>query len=249
MRRSVRAADAALLAVLVLVLVFVGVTLQRFTSGSSGALVPAAGPVGTPGFLQAVQGPPRLLVIGDDFAAGEGASTPANGFARVLADELDAPYTIDALPDSGFVARGPEAGVDGSFPARVQRLVERDGPEPDLVVVEGGHEDYAASPRELRAAVELTAERLTEAYPDAQVLIMGTTRAFPENQVLEPLHRALRAGAEAAGVPFIDPVAEQWVRADNTAAVISPDLFHPNDAGHALWASRLLAAVRALPAA
>lgn len=250
MRRRVRTADAALSALAVGVLVFVGLTLQRSTEGASASLTPLQDvPTSTPGFLRDVQGPPRLLVVGDDFAAGEGASRPARGFARVLAGRLGGPYTIDALPDTGFVARGGAGDVDSSYPARVERLVERDGPEPDLVVVEGGHEDYAADPQELQDAVQQTAERLVDAYPEAQVLVMGTTRAYPESQVLVPLHRSLRAGAEAAGVPFVDPVAEQWVRADNTADLISADLFHPNDAGHALLADRLLAAVRALPAA
>ena len=66
------------------------------------------------------------------------------------------------------------------------------GPDPDLVVVEGGHEDYRASAGELQAAVEKTVERLQKAFPDAQVVLMGTTRAYPENQVLAPLHRAIR---------------------------------------------------------
>ena len=96
MTRRVRAADAALLALAVVVLVFVGVTLQRFQAPvADPAPTPTAQAVAGP---QDVQGPPRLLVLGDDFAAGEGASAPARGFARVLADRLDAPYDIDAQP-------------------------------------------------------------------------------------------------------------------------------------------------------
>lgn len=249
MTRRVRLADLALLVLAVVVLVFVGLTLQRFNapvaesaSGSPAAVPQAVG-------AQDVQRPPRLLVLGDELAAGEGASGPSKGFARLLADQLDAPYTIDAEPDTGYVARGGELGTDLSFPARVKTLVGRDGPAPDLVVVEGGHEDYAAEPGELQAAVGQVVRRLQKAYPDAQVVLMGSTRAFPESEVLEPLHATLREAAEEAGVPFVDPVAEGWINADNTGRVISGDLFHPNDEGHALLAERLLQELRALPTA
>lgn len=256
MRFRIRPAEAALLALAVLVLVFVGVTLQRFgtpVAEPGSALLsgpPQAGTGPAPvSLLQDVQGPPRVLVIGDDFAAGAGASSTSRGFARRLVAELDAPYVIDAQPNTGFVARGDEAGVDNSFPARARRIIQEDGPEPDLIVVEGGHEDFLASPGRLQDAAEQVARRLTDAYPDAQVVLMGTTRAVPENQVLVPLHDSIRAGAQAAGVPFIDPVAENWITADNTGELISGDLFHPNDAGHELWAERLLQDLRALPAA
>ena len=249
MTRRVRASDVVLLALAVVVLVFVGITLQRFSSPVvESAASPLSGVPQAAGGPQDVQAPPRLLVIGDELAAGEGASSPAKGFARLLADQLDAPYAVDGRPDTGYVARGGEPGVDDSFPARVKRIAERGGPDPDLVVVEGGHEDYAASPGELREAVEQVARRVEKAWPQAQLVLMGSTRAFPESRVLEPVHREIRAGAEAAGVPFVDPVAEGWIDADNTDEVISGDLFHPNDAGHALLAERLLESVRALPA-
>lgn len=249
MTRRVRPADLALLALAVVVLVFVGLTLQRFNAPVAESAGGAPG--GRPQVVgaQDVQRPPRLLVVGDELAGGEGASSPAQGFARLLADRLDAPYSVDAEPDTGYVARGDEPGTDLSFPARVKRLVERGGPAPDLVVVEGGHEDYAAAPGELRAAVGQVVRRLEKAYPDAQVVLMGSTRAFPESEVLEPLHRTLAEGAEEAGVPFVDPVADGWIDADNTARLISGDLFHPNDEGHALLAERLLQELRALPAA
>jgi len=264
--RPGRSLDAALFLFAVVVLCLVGLTLHRdaapaptaaAVAGAGAAGIPPAAtpPAATqpvpsqpvpsqpvPSSTGPVQDPTRLLVVGDDFAAGDGASTPAQGFAELLGRQLGGPYVVDGQAGTGFTAGGRS-----SFPARVARLVTS-GPAPDLVVVEGGHEDHAASAQELRAAVRTTVERLDRAWPDAQVVLLGTTRAYPENRVLAPLHATLRKAAAAAGVPFVDPVAEDWLTAQNSAQYVSGDLFHPSDAGHAYFAERLLQDLRDLRA-
>jgi len=245
-RSWISSSGAALFLLAVVVLGFVGLTLRHYDAPDSPA------PSAAPGDGRAAAAPtgdsdPSLLIIGDSFSTGVGASSPDRGWAPLVARALDGPDRIDAVPNTGYVYSGPARGADDSFPSRVQRLVAAEGPAPDVVIVQGGQEDYRGTLSELEQAVTETVTRLRDAYPSARIVLFGSTRAFPENRALQPINAAITKAAAAAEVPFIDPVAEQWLTARNSARYISYDLTYPSDAGHAYLAQRFLEDFRTLP--
>jgi len=251
-RRFISTAGAGLFLLAVVVLGFVALTLQRFdlpdtepaAQSSQPAAAPAPGGSSTPA---APAAPTRLLILGDSFTAGVGASATDNGWAPQVAEALDGPDRIDAVPRTGYVFPGPDRAVDDSFPSRTQRLVSAGDFTPDVVVVQGGQEDYRGTLLELDDAVRETVTRLRAAYPQARIVLFGSTRAFPESRALEPINATIAKAAATVDVPFIDPVAERWITSKNSARYISYDLTHPNDAGHAYLAERFLEDFRALP--
>jgi len=266
-RSWISSAGAALFLLAVVVLGLAGLTLQQVDDPDSQpqSITPAAAPAplptqATPTATTAPTPTPTptapatpaaersLLIIGDSFSSGVGASSPDKGWAPLVARAIEGPDLIDAVPASGYVFPGTARGADDSFPSRVQRLAAAGGGAPDVVIVQGGQEDYRGTLSELEQAVGLTVTRLRAAYPQARIVLFGSTRAFPESRALEPINAAITKAAAALDVPFIDPVGEQWINAGNSARYISYDLTHPDDAGYAYLTRRFLDDFRALPA-
>ncbi len=78
-------------------------------------------------------------------------------------------------------------------------------------------------------------------YPQAALILLGPAvpSKYSANQ-LRPVDQALSAAATAAGVPYISPMAENWLTDANRAGYMSADGVNPNQAGHAYLTTLLL---------
>lgn len=95
----------------------------------------------------------------------------------------------------------------------------------------------------MRDAVLRTVDEVKAIAANARVLVIGPMWGRPEAPTPDILaaEDAIRAASAGAGVEFVDPIAESWF-ADR--GLRSSDGVHPNDAGQAAIAARLIAALR-----
>lgn len=187
-------------------------------------------------------GSPVLAFYGDRYTGG----TPlgglgAAGWPSIVSERLGAEATEPhALPDAGYVAASSLGGLT------FESLVTED-PEPDadVTIVFGSRNDFQASPQEITAAATRTVELIRATAPETELLVIGpawTDAAVPPE--LPPVRDAVRQAALAAGVTFVDPLAERWFFDD--IGLIGPDLVSPTDAGHAYLADQIEPFVRDL---
>jgi acyl-CoA thioesterase-1 len=110
--------------------------------------------------------------------------------------------------------------------------------EPDVVVVQGSTND-ARRPEDVQAAALELFTALREGLPETQIVAVGPV--LPPIESSEDVRRvteAVAAAAAAAGVPFLDPVAEEWLPFQREA-LYDGDLLHPSPAGYDQFADRL----------
>lgn len=192
------------------------------------------------------QGTDSLLVVGDSYAAGEGARSPLTSFAWETGRALRAQTTVDAVSGTGFVNPGP-SDVDQRYGTRVDALPDA-ALQVDVVVIEGGLNDRAAPSDEVRAAAEALLRSLTRRAPGTQIVLMGATAPQPASpQDSEEVNAALADAAQTVDVTFIDPVALEWFTPENVAEYVAPDGLHPTQSGHDHLADLLADEIAALP--
>jgi lysophospholipase L1-like esterase len=179
----------------------------------------------------------NLLIIGASYTAGWGASSPDEGYAHRLADDLGWPTEVSAEPGAGYLSRG-DNGHD-SFRQQIASLPST--LRPGLVIVQGGRDDIGQPAAQERAAVADTIAAIRARFADPQIVLVGDIpAAVPVAPNAVAINALLaRVAASEHGV-FINPVHEHWMTRADTAAFRSPIPGHPNDAGHAYIAKRLL---------
>jgi lysophospholipase L1-like esterase len=192
--------------------------------------------------------PARILVVGDDYTAG--TATGGAGLAGwpqlVAADIAGAGRAVGvqvaAADGSGY--RRPGANGE-TFPL----LVADAGADFDLVVVFGSRNDNGTA-ADVQAGVTEAISAVRSASPDAGLLVVGpASQTVPPPGYLLTNRDAIAAAAAAAGVTFVDPLAEGWL-SDSDADLIGPDAVHPTDEGHRYLADRIRPLIEgALPAA
>ncbi|MCO7218754.1 SGNH/GDSL hydrolase family protein [Klenkia sp. PcliD-1-E] len=208
---------------------------------TAGAVAP--GPVADPPVPDDVL---DLLVIGDSYAAGDGAQTAMTSFAWETGRDLGARTAVDAVGGTGFVNPGP-SGRDQRYATRVAALPDA-VLDVDVVVVEGGLNDRQKPPDDVRDAAEGVLRSLVARAPHAQVVLVGATAPQPAAaQDSVAVNTALAGAARAVGVVFVDPVARGWFPADEVAEYVGPDGLHPTQAGHDHLARLLAEVVADLP--
>lgn len=228
--RPVATGRGALLLLLLLLLTACGAAPDRVAAPSSSpspSPSPSTKPVG------------RLLVIGDSFTQGY-AAPGDRGYAQLLAASLGWPAEIDGVGSTGFLWPGPD-GRDRTYRARIEARGAAGGPAPTLVVLQGGLNDYRSPRPQLTAAVEAQVGLVRAAWPQARIVLFGPVSAYQNNPDLRPLSAALALASLNAGVDYVDPVGDGWVTASNSPSYFIDDGTHPNGAGHAYLAKRLLA--------
>jgi lysophospholipase L1-like esterase len=177
----------------------------------------------------APDGPPVIAVYGDSYSAGsdEGGNGPAGWPAR-LADRLDADVRLHAVQGARYV--GGSGG--GTFLEQVQGAPE---PDADVVVLFGSRNDTGAPTQEITDQATATYDAVRTASPDAEVVVIGpawSDEAVPADTFLA--RDAVRAAAEAAELPFVDPLDAGWFF--GRLELIGADAIHPTDQGHAYLA-------------
>ena len=195
----------------------------------------------------AVPAEPRLLVVGDSYAEGIGAEDPAaDNWARLAADslaELGWQTRIDAAGGTGWVNG---AGGPNTYGERLARAAQNDDFVPNVLVLQGGANDYQSSPDIVGDAVASSIEQARRQWPRIEVVVFSSSVPFGLTDRAVPLSTAIADAAESAGVPDINPVAEQWMTADTAADYTAGDGTHLTTAGYAYVADRFVADFTAL---
>lgn len=169
---------------------------------------------------------PEVLVIGDGYAAGRGASAPDLAFPALLSTELGWDVNVEAAVGAGYV----------STPPTLLELVEAApaDPAPDLVVVQGAYGGRAnATNDEAKAAVEELAAAIATQWPDAPLVVLTPLAPAGATPQVETRERTLaRAWREDPDTLVLRPLEDGWSDAAQ------------DDAGHRLISDELVAALR-----
>lgn len=185
----------------------------------------------------------RLLFVGASYSIGLGATRPAASYPSLLADSLDRRFSVDAVSGTGF--QNPGRHHAGTFAQRILRISVT--PPARIVIIQGGRDDtnYPLA-KEYGAALETI--RLAQGRFDAaQVVVLGPIPArLPVSAKVTAIRAAIGRACVAAHAGFIDPISLRWITTANVRGFAGRIHGHPNDAGYAYIATRLLAA---LPAA
>ncbi len=155
---------------------------------------------------------PRVVVIGDSYAAGLGLADPGDSWPS----RLDGTVHVAGFSGSGFSA-GASSCDDVSFAERASVAVR---PGADLVVVEGGLNDHDQSDAAIRAGFS----RLLAQLRGHRVVIVG------------PPEAPSRAGAVPRVDALLAELAEQYdaayVRTSGWTLTYLEDRLHLTPEGH-----------------
>lgn len=196
--------------------------------------------------LRGIPQDPAVLIIGDSFTEGFGASSPGAGWASIAAGTLGWHATIDGVGGTGFtkdLATDGRTGMD--FGPRLEAHARNDE-RYDVIVLQGGLNDWAADSSVESAKVHAAIETAQREWPSAAVIVFGPTAPTASDHYLRN-HATIRTAAIASGAVFIDPSEPRpWINAGNTDRFDVGDGLHLNDAGYAYLAARFVSAIEAL---
>lgn len=180
-----------------------------------------------------------VLLIGDSYAEGTGASSTATAWPALLGTQQGWNMTVDGIGGTGFTWGG---GADGSagqtFSARLAQRATDPNLTPELVILEGGQNDYRADAKDLTAAVAADVDAAKAAWPNAAVIVLGPAAPEPLASSIERMDTSIEAGAQRAGAYSINPRAGQWFTTANSPE-FDFDGAHVNDGGHSLIAQKI----------
>lgn len=191
--------------------------------------------------------PPVVMFLGDSYTVGEVGVAPEETYASATARLLGWQVIVGGRGGTGFVKT--TNGRDDFLGLFEMQLGWR--PAPDMLVVSGGHNDRRVPPAEVAAAARTLLDRAAQRWPGTHLVLMGPLwgNGTPTPQVLG-VRNALQQLAGRLGIPFVDPLAEQWITGGrvggNAARYIKADGTHPTPEGHRYLASRLAAAAERL---
>ncbi|MPQ97934.1 hypothetical protein GB931_08355 [Modestobacter sp. I12A-02628] len=238
----------ALVAALVVLLIAGTTLLTRPSTPTSAetaprttAPAPSAPPLSLP-----LPPDPQLMVLGDATTHGVGAQPQSAGWAYEVAVMLGWRTEVHGYPGSGFTTAtdiNPR-----TFAQRIADLATRPF-VPNVLVLQGGALDAGATAAAISDGVLATVMAARAAWPGVQVVVLGIVSPQPLADELSAVNEAERRGAEAAGVPFVDPVAGGWFTRDSSFRFTASDGEHLNNPGHARVAELFTAALTRLVAA
>lgn len=196
---------------------------------------------------------PRLIVMGDSFVEGTGA-TGITSFGKKTARLLDWwDAWASGVGSTGYVEPGTTGKV--KFRDRVQADVIDHAP--DVVVVAGGINDRLHPPSSVGTEAGLLFDAIISGVPAVELLVVGPwwPNGSPPADILA-VRDAIKAKATARGLLFVDPIAEGWITGNGNAGApngsgnadvyISSDGTHPTPAGHRYLGRRLAARINDL---
>nr|WP_279218417.1 SGNH/GDSL hydrolase family protein [Rhodococcus erythropolis] len=182
---------------------------------------------------------PQVLVIGDSYAQGTGASSDAARWTTLLAEDQGWDAKVDGIGGTGFTWGGGDDGKDSNqFSTRIAAHAKDKNIAPALVILEGGQNDYRADASDLVAAVKEDVQAVRAAWPDAEVIVIGPAAPEPLATEIERMDTSVEAGARAADAYSINPRATKWFNDENSAQ-FNFDGAHVNDGGHKLIAAKV----------
>ncbi len=184
--------------------------------------------------------PPVVMFLGDSFTVGSGPVAEWDTYAAGTARSLGWQLITAGGAGTGYIARGRIGRTfEQSF---ARQLAWR--PAPDLVVVSGGHNDRRARPAGVREAVLRLVGNVRERWPLARIVLVGPIWIDTAPKEAYRTRDAIASAAWLAGVPFLDPLTQRWIRDDRTRVLLS-DGIHPTLYGHLRLARWLVGTLRA----
>ena len=187
--------------------------------------------------------PLRTVWLGDSTAAGVGTTTAEAVVGRQVARRLGRPVDVRVLASSGATVADV---VDQQLP--------RLPPDAQIVFVSVGANDvthltrtgeFSAAYRELLAGIPASACVVLLGVPD---LGSPPRLAQPLRAVAgwrgRALDREVREIARASGATYVDIAGSTGPAFRRDRSLFSPDGYHPNDDGYALWAGAVTSAMR-----
>lgn len=183
--------------------------------------------------------PLRILVLGDSSCTGSGLENPDDIWIRVLARALgEHGYRVEVISFAVGGARATDLVRD-----QLQPAVSQGG---DLALVSvGGNDALRGVPlRTFEAALDTIVAQLKEAVGTVALSGVGDMGTVPRlTPTLATLARrrgrAMNSIHHRVAARHGVLVADQWAWAAERfrdRAIFAPDLFHPNAAGHQVWA-------------
>ena len=197
------------------------------------------GPISTDADTQFAGPPhaPTVAVVGASFSAGVGAGSPQRAWPADLGRLLHWRVVVSADPGAGFVSRGDhDRGPFDRLTADLNLPTLR----PDLVLVQGGHDDIGQPPALIAQRVRELIDTIHRQAPGARI---GVLSVFCDQQGPNP-------AAERTDATIVDAARH----ADPSVLVFDPltghwqfprihDHLHPTTAGHQDIANRVAAAL------
>lgn len=184
-----------------------------------------------------------MVVVGDSISASynDEPGSPLQAWWSLVARELG--YTATVLAEAGSGYQRPGAGCTGT--AFGDRPGVFDQPPPDLVVVEGGRNDWArcdgtdlveVDPGVVLAAADDFLGRLTRAYPEARIVVLAPPWGPLQLRYADDVTAAVETAADRHGCEF--------VRMDGVLPEErTPDGVHPDLGGSQAIAETVLRAL------
>ena len=174
-----------------------------------------------------------LLVVAAGLVAARGdaaGAPPPVGAARTSAivlsgSSLSYPAARRTAAAMGWEARvftAPGGGISRSsldptqsVTAVARRLLPATGPQPDVVVLQGGEADHVAPPATLQRAAEHLVDYVrAHAGPEAQLVLVGPIPGASVPDSIRTVNDVLAGVAAQRDVPFVDAVALGWTAGD-----------------------------------
>ncbi|QHC59347.1 SGNH/GDSL hydrolase family protein [Rathayibacter sp. VKM Ac-2760] len=181
---------------------------------------------------------PRVLVFGDSYTAGFGATDPeTDGFARVLPRYLPGwDLAVEGVGSTGYLKAGNDG--QGTFLQRIERLSY--GDEFQLVVLQGGSNDQNVENAGLAEAVDATVTALRSRFPSAQLVMLGPVSVSTNSNANKRyVNAVLQEYARENSIQFISPLFERWFPTESQDEWVNIDVGHPNTAGYDHMAQEL----------
>jgi lysophospholipase L1-like esterase len=202
-------------------------------------IAPANAQAGTPSPLK-LPAHPRVLILGDSYTEGYGASPATEAWAYKVGAPLSWQVTVDGVGGSGYVNPGPT----GTYNTRLWR---RPADAYDLVVLQGGSNDARGQyPNgEIAGGVNQAIRTVQRHFPHARLIIMGATTPYGaagRDRVL--INGITKRYASTYSLPYVDPAGEAWFDRTVGKAYTDPATGHPNNAGYQLMADRFVQDVK-----
>lgn len=174
--------------------------------------------------------PTSVAFLGDSLTAGVGADKPSTGYASLAGKTLGWPTSVFGYGGTGYTV---DFGEGVRYGGRVDLVIEA---APDIVIIQGSTNDYAASSDEIYAAAKDLYAQLSAALPDATLVVLGPLDSPDSNPSLVTVaFDSVQRAAADVGIQFVDARSTPWL----DVATDFSDGFHPNQTGHEKMAAQL----------
>lgn len=194
----------------------------------------------TPGYTAPPDDRPDALFIGDSYTEGNGATSPATGYAAQVVEHFGWRASVDAQGSTGFLNPGVQNNGLGrqTVLARVEAIDPATFSPTLTIVVDAGLNDTAswigAGKGTLageRVAVIATFTKLRDDFPRAKIVGFGVwdVGVIPLSHQVD---RLIESAVKMVGGRFFSPIDEDWTPGQQHGKYIDSDHTHPNQAGH-----------------